>query len=60
MCYEESFFQRWARKRAERQKPAAEVARDTQKQPTQPRPAPTTTANPGKSRPREREVEIVE
>jgi hypothetical protein len=59
MCYEESFFQRWSRKRAERQKSAAGVARDTLKQPTQPPLGPTTPANPQKSRRREREVEIV-
>jgi hypothetical protein len=59
MCYEESFFQRWARKRAERKQSEAVVERNTLKQPTQPTPAPTTATNPKKSRQAEREVEII-
>ena len=61
MCYEESFFQRWARKRAERrQKSEAVVERDTPKQPTQPTPAPMTATKPNRSKQRERDVETVD
>lgn len=60
MCYEESFFQKWARKRAQRrQNVEAAVERDRRKQPTQPAPAPATTSAPKKSRETEREVETV-
>lgn len=50
MCYEESFFQRWARKRAQRrQNVDAADERDTRKQPTQAAPTPATASKPKKS-----------
>jgi hypothetical protein len=60
MCYEESFFRRWAKKRAEhRQKSEAVVEHEPHKQPAQPTSAPTTAANPKKSKQPEREEEVV-
>jgi hypothetical protein len=60
MCYEESFFRRWAKKRAEyRQKSEAVVEREPLRQPAQPTSEPTTTTNPKRSKQPEREVEVV-
>jgi hypothetical protein len=60
MCYEESFFQRWARKRAQRrQELETAVERDRPKQPSQPAPEPAMASRPRKSRHTERDVEVV-
>jgi hypothetical protein len=60
MCYEESFFHRWAKKRAQRRENLdAAVERDRRKPPTQPMPAPTSASPPKKSRETERDVEVV-
>lgn len=61
MCYEESFFQRWARKTAQRrEKTEAAVERDRRKQPTQPTTlAPARASEPKKPRETERDVEVV-
>jgi hypothetical protein len=58
MCYEEAFFQRWARKRAQqRQESARDVERATPA--TQPgRPAPSATPEKKPKEP-ERELETV-
>lgn len=60
MCYEESFFQRWARNRARRrEKSAPVVEREKPKQPAQPAPVPTAAAEAKKSTQPERDVEVV-
>ena len=60
MCYEESFFLKWARKRAERRHESeAAIERSTPKEPTRPTPAPATATDPNKSKQRERETELV-
>jgi len=60
MCYEESFFQRWARKRAQRrQNLETAVERDLPKQPSQPTHEPVTASKPRKSKQTERDVEVV-
>lgn len=60
MCYEESFFQRWARKRAQRRENVeAAVERDRRKQPTPAAPTPASASAPKKSRETERDVEVV-
>jgi hypothetical protein len=62
MCYEESFFRSWARKRAQRsEKPETVVERRT---PEKPAPAPSPTpgkpaATPSPRKETERELEIV-
>jgi hypothetical protein len=57
MCYEESFFRRWAKRRAEhRQTSEAVVEQEPHKQPTS---VPTTAANPKKSKQSQRELEVV-
>ena len=60
MCYEEAFFQRWARKRAQRrEKPEAVVERGAPKRPSQPAPAPTETMAKTKAKETERDLEVV-
>jgi len=60
MCYEESFFQRWARKRAQRRQDLeAALERDSPKQPIQPASEPAMASKPRKSRHTERDVEVV-
>jgi hypothetical protein len=60
MCYEESFFRSWARKRAQRsEKPETVVERRT---PEKPAPSPTPgkpAATPSPRKETERELEIV-
>ena len=60
MCYEESFFTRWTRKRAQqREKTEAVVERIAPKQPSQPTPAPTRPATKTEPKKTERELEVV-
>ena len=60
MCYEESFLQRWARKRAQRRRNVKQAAeRDRPKQPIQSAPAPATAGSRKKATETERDVELV-
>ena len=60
MCYEESFFTRWARKRAQqREKSEAAVERIPPKQPRQPTPVPTQAAGTIKPKKTQRDLEVV-
>jgi hypothetical protein len=60
MCYEESFFTRWARKRAQRrEKSEAVVERTAPKQPPEPTPAPARAAGATRPKKTERELEVV-
>ena len=60
MCYEESFYTRWARKRAQRrEKTEAVVERTAPKQPTQPTPVATQPARATEPKKTERELEVV-
>lgn len=60
MCYEETFLQRWARKRAQRrEKSEAVVERAAPKQPSRPEPVPTGTAGSAKAKETERDLEVV-
>ena len=60
MCYEESFFTRWARKRAQRrEKSEAVVERIAPKQPIQPTSVPMRPAVATKQKKTERDLEVV-
>jgi len=58
MCYEESFFRSWARKRAERREKVDTVMERRTPAPPQ-QPAPKPAAEPAKRKETERELEIV-
>jgi hypothetical protein len=60
MCYEETFFQRWARKRAQRhEKSEAVVERAAPKQPSRRVPVPTETMGKNKAKQTERDMEEI-
>jgi hypothetical protein len=60
MCYEESFFTRWARKRAQRRERSEPVVeRIAPEQLSQPTPVPTRAAGATKPKKVERDLEVV-
>ena len=59
MCYEESFFQRWARKRAQRRQQTETHAERASPVTQPPKPAPSTGAPAKPTKETERELEVV-